>query len=699
MKFFSTRHLVDKSIPMSPCEPWTFTPASRPGDRICLDKEERQIWYRRKDTEWNFYTGIEPANDVQRCSKENPPKFIHALAADYDVKISDERIDEAIQSMEIRPVWVERSLGGNCRLIWILPRPLQVESMDFSIWILQAAKKWLHLDLLPGLDVSAWENPTRLFCNGAVWRKVDNSGPINENKLQAFFVETAKKFKFRAPEGNEIPLEVVEKTIRDKYPGFSWPTAFEENSQGPSFWIVDSTSPLSAIVKKDGMLTFSAHAAKPFYPWSDILGKEFVKEINEESITRATLDVFHDGQSYWRKIDGVYQSVSESAMKIYLKKGCGIPEKKIEDTLFHLHENSRVVGAAPFVFREPGLIEYNCRKVLNTWRNNVMKPAESSEGLEKTWVWYFLNNLFDPPEQLVWVLAWWKHYYLSGFELTPRPGQNIYLLGKAGKGKTFFCRQLVGKTVGGFVDASRYIVDGDAFGSENYHVPLWCIDDSSPGNSTNAHDRFSAMMKKTAANQEFKVNEKFRVPVTVEWAGRISVTANIDFVSSRILSSLDNTSADKTSVFKCTDADIHFPERYELQRTLTIELPLLCRYLIDWEVPDIVPRDGRFGYAPHHNQFLLDQTHQTSRAAPLKEILIEELRAYFIANPEATEWRGSLTALVRLLQSNAWNDYFMKSFKPETFNRYLELIEREGIIKCRTETGENKIRIWIFPKL
>lgn len=695
-QFFAVRNLTEKIL--SPCMPWKFMPEQRPSDKICLDKEERQLWYRTKSTEWQFYTGIEPANNAQRASKDNPPKFIHAFVADFDVKIPDERINEAIESMSVKPGFVERSLGNNCRLVWVCSRPLAVETTDFAIWILQAAGKFLSLDLLPGIDKGAFEDPMRLYCNGASWRDTKHP-PINENKLQAFFVEAAKKFKFKAPEGNSMPLDTVEKSIRESFSHFQWPTSFDLDSQGPTFWIPESVSPLSAIVKAEGMLTFSAHASKPFYSWSDILGADFVRETNEKAISRATLDIFYDGQSYYRKIDGAYQTANDGAMKIYLKEGCGIPAKKVDATLHHLHENCRVAGAAPFIFQEPGLLEYGGRKILNTWRNSVLKPAESSAGIENIWLWYFLNSLFDPPEQLDWALSWFQHFYRSAIELLPRPGQNLFLLGPANKGKTFFSREIVGKAVGGFVDASDYLVRGDSFGSENFHVPLWSIDDSTPGNSASGHDRFAAMLKKAAANQQHRYNAKFQIPTTVCWSGRVIITANVDFQSSRILGSLDNTSADKTSVFRSTNKQIDFPERYELQKILRTELPVFCRWLLDWKPPAHILRDGRYGFKAFHESSILDVTHQTSKSAPLKEILIEELSAFFVASPEATEWRGTLTSLCRMIQLNPLNDFVFRSFKPETINRYLELIEREGVIKCRTEVGDNKTRVWVFDRI
>lgn len=698
MSFFAVRNLVDRRL--FPCVPWDFHPddSIQPSEKIRQDKQSRQDWYRAKSTEWQFYTGWEGHNPNQRVSKNNPPRLLHSLIADYDIKIPEERISEAIVSMHIKPSWVERSLGGNCRLVWLLPRPLAVETADFARWILQASKKFLSLDLLPGLDSSAFEDPARTYCNGADWKNTGHPA-INENKFQTFFVSAAKEFKFKAPEGNTLPIEIVEQSIRAVFPNFTWPSDFSVDSQGPSFWVSESVSPLSAIVRPDGMLTFSAHASKPFYSWADILGSEFVKEINEKSIAKATLDIYYDGQTFFRKIRGAYQTVNDSAMKLFLKKGCGLPAAKIEDAIFHVQDNNRVAGAAPFVFQTPGQIEYGGQTFLNTWRNNVLKPAESAEGFNSTWINYFLQNFLDPAEQLPWILAWFQHLYKSGVELLPRPGQNIFILGGINRGKTFFVREIVGGLAGGFVDASSYLVQGDSFGSENFQVPIWAIDDGTPANSTAGQDRFAALLKKAAANQQHRFNEKFRVPSTVFWAGRVCITANMDHTSSRILGTLDNGSADKTSIFRVAAGAIEFPERYELQKILKTELPIFGKWLLDYVVPDNIPRDGRYGFASYHEQQLVDTTHQTSKSAPLKEILLEELQAFFAGSPEALEWRGNLSQICRMIQSNPLNEMVVRSMKPEMINRYLELIEREGVVRCKTELGPNKTRVWSFERL
>ncbi len=695
--FFAIRNLTEKTL--SPCEPWKWN-APRPGEVICADKQARQEWYSTKSTDWQFYTVFEPVVANLRPDKENPPRFAHGLAADYDFKLTDERVAEAVEAMKVRPAWIERSLGGNIRLVWLFSRPVPLDCADYCTFFLQQAKLWLKLDSLPFLDAPAWENPSRLLCNGSEWRET-GSGPVPDHELQAFLIKCGRSFRFKGSSETTIPLETVETELRRKYQTFSWPEEFKLDTQGPSFWIAGSTSPMSAMVKSDGMFSFAAHAEKPFYTWTDLLGADFTSTYFKQSITKATSGIFWDGQHAWRKIKNSYRSMKEKEATIFFKVECGLKGPAIEQALSHIHNENRVKGAASFVFRPSGLINYQGEPVLNTYIDNLVRPSTevSNWGGQGNFPFLssFLEKFFDPMVQLVHFLAWFKHYYESGLNQRPMPGQNIYLMGPAGVGKTLLSRKIVGLAVGGFSDASDFLVKGDSFGSENYHVPLWAIDDENPTSSI-TQDRFWAMMKKTSANQQFRYNKKFEVGSMVEWMGRVIVTANLDYVSSRMLSPLDNTSMDKTSIFRVTGERSIFPSRYELEKTIGLEIPHFLAWLVAWVPPAEVIRDTRYGYAAHHEASLLDQSHQTSKAAPFKEILIESLQLFFAATPEVADWRGTLAGLTRFMLANGAHDYVMKSMTLEQIGRYLEQVQREGIVRCRTEIGPHKTRIWIFER-
>lgn len=700
--FFHTKNLVSQ-VYHSGVNPWDFKPSELPSEKICKDKQSRQEWYRSNSTCWMFYSGVEPANSNVRTSKENPPRLLHALCADYDAKIPDSRIDEAVAAMSHKPSFIERSLGGNARLVWLLPFPLIVDDYDFAVSILIAAVKWLQLDFLPALDGPAFIDPCRLYCAGKEWRSTGH-GPLSAPSVQAFFVECGKKFRFKGEEKSSgIPLEIIEPALRERYPAFGWPGDFVVESSGPSFWVPGSVSPLSAIVKENGMFSFADHAEKPFYTWTDLLGPEFVAKYEEDSIASATADIFWTGKHFWRKIGSSYCSLAKDELLTFFNVECRLKKNRIQDALSYIHNNGRVSGAAPFVFRPSGRITFQNRTVLNTYNHHVMPPAtEKSEwGPQGKFPFLSLHfeALFDPPEQLPHFLAWWRWFYISGVDLKPMPGQNTFLLGGVDIGKTLTNRAIVGRSVGGFADASDFFVGNGSFNSELFEVPCWVIDDENCGESSQAQGRFQAMLKKTAANQEFKFHKKFEVGSLTEWMGRVLITANLDFVSSRVIGPLDSSVKDKTNLFKCpAESKIRFPSRHILAEIIEKELPYLLRWLLEWEPPAFVMRSVRYGFKAFHEPSLLDHAHQGGKSAPFRELLLECLKQYFQDNPEVAEWRGTVTNILRLLQSDPLNEHALRSFRVETASRHLEAIQRDKVVPCFTEVGEFKARIWVFSR-
>lgn len=705
--FFHAVNLTTPAVSRGELEPWEFKPTETITPQIRASKEDRQNWYQNAATRHDFYTGIEAINSSQRVSKENIPHAVHAFVADYDIRIPMERVNEAIEAMAIKPSWVEKSLGGNFRLVWTLSRPIYLDDYLFCSFVLTEAMKWLALDTLPGLDEKAFVAPSRLYCNGCEWRNTGH-GDIPEIKLQSFFVRCGKEFRFKTTDLDNIPLDVVEAALRKQYSTFDWPAEFSAESQGPTFWLPDSTSPLSAIVKLGGMFTFSAHASKSFYTWSDLLGTDYTKKFAEESIARATADIWWDGKRFWKRKEGQYISIGEKEMLNFLRVDCKLPAKANSDgiaptdtALSHIYNHGRVVAAVPFVMRPSGLVIFQGKRKLNTYSGRATPPAPGKQ----TWGNYglfpfislVLDAFFTPSEQLPHWLAWLKYYYTAAFNQTPLPGQNIFLMGGVGIGKTLLNRDIVGTAVGGYVDAAGFLVDGGQFNSHLIEVPHWCLDDDTPSNNPQAQTRLHAMFKKVAANQQWLCNTKFEVSGMTEWMGRIGATTNLDFVSSRIVGPLDNAALDKTSLFRCPAfASIVFPSRLEIAKTLPAELPSFLRWLLDWTPPDFVETDSRYGYKAYHDSVLLDQTHQSGSSAPFKETLFETLTQWFEENKEKEKWSGTVSQLVRLLMVNPMNDHLLRHLKLDQSNRYLEQIQREGLLKCDTDSGPLKTRLWTF---
>lgn len=717
-KFFAIDHI--KSLAAHPCKPWEFQPTEKITEQIRQDKESRQQWYYSEGMRHQFYYGIEPLNVSARINKESNQAFcIQAFVADYDVKIPDARIDEAVRDMDLKPTWIERSLGGKTRLVWELEERMLVDGHIFCTFVLQKAVGWLRLNLLPGLDEPSFCEPTRTYCNGCVWRPASKT-PIPASAAQAFLVKCGTEFNFKGTDLEVgVPLADIEIALKEKYPNFDWPGAFEEGTQGPSFWIPESASPKSAIVRKGGMTTFSAHAKKLFYSWAEIISAEFIKNFSEESISRATKNIFYDNKQFWRDKHGIMSAIEVSDLDGYLGIDCKLSTKKdstgyspLEQAKHYIRTHNDVASAGPYCFMRPGLIVYQGKRRLNTWHCRPIEPAVGKQkwgphGDFAPWCLLLDKHVFnlegvsEEENQLTHYLAWWKRFYESALNWEPAAGHNLMMFGRNSRGKTFTSIHGPGASVGGSIDASDRLMDRSLFDSHFFEMPLWRLDDDSPLNSAASIQKVQAILKKMAANQDHTSNEKFIKSGQISWTGRIVGTVNMDFVSSRIMGGADPELLMRTGIF-CWNAPTPFPflsNRKENEALFRGCLPNLLRWIVDWEVPDFIKRHSRYGFEAFHEKTMMLQLEQTGYTSTFKELLIEVLYEWFNdeKNAESKYWEGTTTQLLKMIHlSSAAAGLPHSHIKGEQVNKMLEHIEREKLFKCETLTGSMNVRLWRF---
>lgn len=707
---FHARNLREVSV-KSEVLPWDFKIETEISHKVRTDKTARQLWYKAPSTNHHFYSMLEGSNPNLRVSKENnPPRLIHGFVADFDLPITLERAREAVESMKLKPAWMERSLGGNLRLLWTLEQPIISDDYDFTVAILTSAVDWLQLGLLPGLDEPAFLTPTRLMCNGGEWHPTGHVS-ISVDESAAFFVRAAKDYSFQSADPITIPLDVVESELKNRFPNFNWPADFVPDSTGPSFWIAESTSPASAILKPEGFITFSAHAAKPFYSWGAILGADFVKDFATKSIAKATNEIYWDGHKFWRRkgeknaFTGIEMPelqnhfLTRARLSVKPDKTTGISQ--VAEALDHIYNANCVAGAAPFCGRKDGVITFMNKKVLNTYVDNSIVPHDAPCRWPEDFPFIaaLLDHLFYPTIQLNHALAWLKYAYTCVRRGVPQPGQNVFLMGEVGSGKTLSNREIVGPLLGGYADASQYLVRGGEFNSELFDVPLWVVDDETPGNSEAGRNNFSAMLKKSTANNTFRHNKKFQAATMTEWAGRIFCTTNLDHVSARIVGNMDNSSRDKTNLFRCNPVPFAFPSREETISNIKRDLPKFARWLLDWNPPLICVSCSRFGYKSYQEGALLVQANQSSKVAPFKEILFESMRQWFddqrVSGKTPESWTGTTVALTRLILMTPMNEQLFRSLRIEQTARYLEVVARDepNFTSITSDRGE---RLWVY---
>ena len=166
------------------------------------------------------------------------------------------------------------------------------------------------------------------------------------------------------------------------------------------------------------------------------------------------------------------------------------------------------------------------------------------------------------------------------------------------------------------------------------------MDDVVPLTDTKTHLRFSALIKKMAANRTFSVREKYRVDKLIEWNGRVVVTCNTDPESIRILPDVDLSNRDKINLFRVADRDTFtFPRN--VADIIQTELPFFLRWLLNWTPPDNVLGDSRYGVQTYCEASLFEAARHSSSAYSFLEVLLK-----FFEGQVSDVWTGSATELL-----------------------------------------------------
>lgn len=712
---FSLKNLV--STAAAPSVPWLFKVAPPPQVLGKEGKKARDEWINNPATEWDVYSGVEGLNSHGRVSKGkgeiegNPPYRLHAFVADYDAAVSDEELLLGIGRLGGKtPAYFERTMSGNSRFIWLLEAPIAVPSREFLVELLKMARSRLKIDLLSvGLDVPAWEEPNRYYTNSGVWASVSDY-KVPSDLLQGWLFEVAKKHSWKREENAvEIPLPTVWTELQKKFPNAEWPQEFELESQGPTFWVPESTSPKSAIVKSTGIYTFSAHAPKPFWSWPDLLGAAFCEEYRSKSLGRAVEGIYYDGSKYYMKVgSGVWRGFTKEDMAAHLQimrhmktdRVRGNPSE-VDEAMEYIRHWQHVDGCAPCAFQSYTIYGGAGGRVLNTHTRRVLNPAEDSTkwGPDGGFPWLsaYFDYLFEPLEQKDFFMAWLRRLYKGAYELHMERGQNVFLIGPAGTGKTLLSQNILNKLLSGAVDAQTYLLGESKFNSQLFEAALWLVDDNSSTVSAQKHAVFSAMIKKLTSNQIFEYEKKFGSATTVEWQGRVFVTANDDEESLRIIPDLEISAMEKTMLFRTTKKPLEFPPSRELDAIIRRELPNFARWLLDWDPPAHVLGTPRYGVARYHEASLLKKAEHSSRSNAFAETLEDWAVQYFTDHPTEPNWTGTAFKLLKEFSKEDDRRAAIKNLTVDTVSRQLSALKGKGHRIDSTEKGG--ARIWIIERI
>ncbi len=680
--------------------PWEFSDLASVPSECLNDKAKRTTWAISPTTNFHFYSGFVGVNENGRVSDRagsedgNPPKEYGAAVLDYDAKFTDAEVEAAIARMGIKPNWIERSLSGNIRLIWIFERPIILPSQNFAVYLLKNLSDLLPINELSNLDRPAAERTTTYYANGCNWRRLHDI-PVSWARIQGWLVKISNQYAWKDFEpGVVIPSTAIAerfKELNEKYPRFaSWPGEFKPGAQGPSFWIEGSTSSLSAIVRENGMQTFAGHASKSFYTWPELLGAEWVKAFEQNRIGRAVTDIYYDGHDYaikneagrWdiENKDGVTNElVVRRGLTREISKKKGQTFSELESAFSYIRTSQRVKGMTSFAYFKKGRMQFNGDEYLNLHSKDAMQPAMESARWGSSgqfpWLSAYLDRYFSSPNQLPFYLSWGALFYKGCFYRQLNPGHSLFVAGPVCAGKTLNTRGIWGPLVGGFAEAKEFLLGEDSFNSELFDYALWAVDDASMGAHSWTHKKFCEMCKRVTANQEIRCNEKFRKAVITGSNARLITTCNQDADSARTLPDMETNMRDKVMLFRVQAPSEKFP--LDLRKVLNAELPWFARYLLDWQIPEECrserPEDSRFGgILPYHDETLVNTAAHNSNTASFAEILDVFSKEYFTKrNPDADTWRGTVLELYREIMVDPAMAEVMRQFPLDVMKRHL----------------------------
>ena len=622
-------------------EPWNFV--SRVPDEIRKDKNARTRWANAFDTRHCFYSGFEGLNPALRVNKDNPVAKMLAIVADYDRANMD--LEEAIKLVvnfednEFVPNYMGSTLSGGVRLVWILEESLNLNT-EMAKKFMRHIRKVLNLHkLLPGLDEPALYDPSKYYEAGENWKQL-NSNPIPNANGFLWMQKSVHKIKICETLEDEIPLERVQSELESNFPDVKFPK-LEPGIRMHRFWDPSATNESAAFLMPGG---FYCHTGdEGFVGWTELLGRTFMREF-EVAKTGIVIDEFwYDSKEYISRnprMDGwLIQKTPEAVLNIAARFGLSkaAPKKgelsPIERILHEIQLVKQVKAYAKFVHMPEGEMQFLGEKYINTSRVRALPPSGTSGawGEHFPFLAEFLDGLLVTETQRDVMLAWWKVFYTGALAQKPKRGQILIIAGPPACGKTLFSTQMLGPSVGGYIDAADFYINGGDFGDKYYEYGLQTVDDGEPGRRIDAQKAMAARYKKTAASQTLSVNGKFQAIKQIAWLGRVCTTMNDDPESLKTMPELQATLEDKIIVLRARKPNELLERTDNIESLIRHELPHLLQWLVDWDIPENVKGGRRYGVISYCDNKLREEMESGSSdqmflellSAFLKEVKIE----------------------------------------------------------------------------
>lgn len=668
LKFLCAANLTEKTLIEG--EPWNFLVPSDTNPMKKLQKTERRLVMLKPTTAWNVYTSVKGVNPSARISKENPPQQANGYVADYDMVSSPDDVMKYVnQGTEIkRPNFIEISLSGKIRLIWVFEKPILIPNTAFYHAFIEKLVEQLNIPtLLPGYDKNS-EKPTEMWTNGGTWYDIESKKtPLSNDYLHGIVTAVSKQTSLFA--NSDVPLEKVAEQVTKLFPG-RWAGNFELDAIGVRFWDDKADNPSGCQIKPDGMLCFTGNV--PFVKWADLLGKEWCDTQKIMQLGKAADGIYFNGTGYYILTDGVWSSMArvdamvELGLRVSSKKGKNDSVSEVERVLNFIQRNQRVVGAAPLINHPPGLVTLEGRKFINTTDIIRLLPvAGPNAGTVTPWldfpfIWEFSQGFLAHPElgALEYLLAWMQRSVSNVVNYTSFAGQAIFICGPVNNGKNLFSTGILKPLMGNrTANPLRHMTTSD-FNSELFGAALLTVNDETAPSGEAEKRRMHMKLKSFVVNTSHTYHAKFEKPFEITWCGRSCNTLNDDPASVGILAEVDDTTRDKLMFFASQPYKGVFPSIDKIKVILDRELPFFCHWLLNIYKPDPkVLSNDRMGVKSYFDPDVLDMAQKQTFASHLADMILlwQKDDKDWAGEPEEGKeltWTGSSLELLTVFQTN-----------------------------------------------
>jgi hypothetical protein len=272
----------------------------------------------------------------------------------------------------------------------------------------------------------------------------------------------------------------------------------------------------------------------------------------------------------------------------------------------------------------------------------------------------FLADLLGKDEQAEAVMAWLRQARRNVIEQQRRPLPAAIFVGSKNCGKTLFIeitRQILGgRSASAFAALSGNTdFNGDVIGAE-----LLVIDDEIASRDHRARTALAQGIKKYLFASHIRAHSKFREAVNMRPVHAVAIAVNDEPEHLQVLPAIDDSVADKISLFACNRARLDgLDDREEIGRRIAAELPAFVHYLDSTEHPDHL-RNQRTGAAAWQNREVLERLQSISPEEHLRELMTQ-----CVAVTEAIEangyWLGTAAQMEQLLRADQVTQHSARS--------------------------------------